>query len=111
MIRHPHMLGPEFWRHAKRHSGRGRNIEHLLRHAFRMHVDFDGAPASPHAIENRFPEIEAAFLYAAFAVHAERNATNGRALLQEQTHGIAAIWPLRGFVQSLDRVVRIWAID
>src|SRR6185437_11054190 len=111
MIGHSHVLGPEFWRHAERHPGRRCNIEHLLSHAFWMHIDFDGAPASSHAVENRFPEIEATFLYAAFAVYAESNATDRRALLQKQTHRIAAIRTVRGFVQSLDRVIRIRAID
>ena len=46
-------------------------LDHLLIDAFRMHVDFDLAAGTPHAIEYGAPEIVAAFGYTAFAVDAK----------------------------------------
>jgi len=92
-------------------AGGDRHVEHGLVHTLGVHVNADGAAAGGHTIENRFPEIVAAFFDPAFAVDAEGNATNGRASLQDKANSIAAVWAVILLGDSLDRVVRIGAVD
>ncbi len=103
------VLGPVPGRDRHGRAGGERRVDHVLIHALGVHVDLDGATTRGDTLEDGFPELVAALLDAALAMHAERDAADLWHLLQEQPHRVATIRPVRLGGEPLDGGVRVWA--
>src|SRR5271157_5419036 len=110
VIRHSHVLGPELRRHLDGHARGQREVNYALVDALGVQVDLDLAAGTLHAVEDASPERVAAFGDAALTVDAERDAGDGGAGAEESGKRVAAIRAVVLGVESLDGVVRLWAV-
>src|ERR1019366_10387091 len=101
----------ELGRHRNRQSSAYCNVNHLLAHALGMHIEWYSPPASRNAIKHRLPEIETALRHATFPVNAKCESIDGRHLLKQHSHRIAAIRSMCRLVQPFNRVICIGTVD
>ena len=100
------ILRAQLHRHARSHGDR----DHLLVHAFGVHINLDGAAAARDSLEQRLPEIVTALGYAALAVHTHRQTLDLRTFLQQHRQRVAAVIRMRIGSESFDAVIGIGAV-
>src|ERR1051326_4482885 len=111
MVRHAHMLRPVLGGDFYRHFGCDGDFLHRFVHAFSVHVDFDRATGSCHAVEDGLPEIVAAFFHPAFSVNPEGYPADCGTSAQQHAYSIATVGTVILLGDTLNRIVRVFGVD
>src|SRR6266849_67273 len=107
VIRHAQVLGPEFWSHADRISCRQADPDVPLVGPLGVLIDVDAPARRLNAGEQRLPEVIATVGNSAFAMHADTEAGNIWAHLEERCERITAVRCVRLRSQPFDLVVGV----